>query len=110
LLVFLKVFGEKNMRGWLLWLGARREADFFAALLTIGVRGASVGMTGLVEGTEQATATADPPFDFAQGRLFGDDNQNSNCNFNGKGGAVLVRNPEGLVLGGLLRDPSLRSG
>jgi hypothetical protein len=37
----------------------------------------------------QARARVDPPFGFAQGRLCGDDNQNSNCN--GKGGAVLVR-------------------
>jgi hypothetical protein len=27
--------------------------------------------------------TADPPFDFAQGRLFGDDNQNCNDKNNG---------------------------
>jgi hypothetical protein len=27
----------------------------------------------------QTTTTVDPPFDFAQGRLFGDDNQ-KNCN------------------------------
>jgi hypothetical protein len=30
--------------------------------------------------TKKAKATADPPFDFAQGRLFGDDNQKGNSN------------------------------
>jgi hypothetical protein len=49
--------------------------------------------------TATATATADPPFGFAQGRLCGDDNQKSN----GRGGAVLVGKFEGLVWGGLLR-------
>jgi hypothetical protein len=28
----------------------------------------------------KATETTDPPFGFAQGRLFGDDNKNCNCN------------------------------
>ena len=31
--------------------------------------------------------TADPPFDFAQGRLFGDDNQKGNNKSNGKSNA-----------------------
>jgi hypothetical protein len=34
-----------------------------------------------------ATATAGPPFDFAQGKLFGDENKKGNCE--GKG--MLVR-------------------
>jgi hypothetical protein len=33
----------------------------------------------------RAGPTADPPFDFAQGRLFGDDNQKSNGNGKGNG-------------------------
>jgi hypothetical protein len=32
--------------------------------------------------------TADSPFDFAQGRLFGDDNQNCNDKNNGNGKSV----------------------
>jgi hypothetical protein len=68
-----------------------------------GWSGSSLPMNG-------KRATADPPFGFAQGRLCGDDNQNGNCNCNGRRGAELVGKSEGFVLGGLLRDPSLRSG
>ena len=32
--------------------------------------------------TATTTTTADPPFDFAQGSLFGDDNKKSKCNGN----------------------------
>jgi hypothetical protein len=50
----------------------------------------SLGLRWYRPGQVQNT-TADPPFGFAQGRLFGDDNQKSNCN--GKG----VRKSGGLV-------------
>jgi hypothetical protein len=37
-----------------------------------------------LEGKERTKdATADPPFDFAQGKLFGDDNKKDNCDGNG---------------------------
>jgi hypothetical protein len=53
-----------------LWGG---EADFSTALRS-GRNDGSLGL-GL---RERAGAIADPPFDFAQGRLFGDDNQKDN--------------------------------
>jgi hypothetical protein len=35
-------------------------------------------MTIFLNEARKAKATADPPFDFAQGRLFGDDNKRGN--------------------------------
>jgi hypothetical protein len=37
-------------------------------------------LLGWVKRTGNGSATADPPFDFAQGRLFGDDNKKAKGN------------------------------
>jgi hypothetical protein len=56
--------------------GVAGVEDYFA------LAGGAVGGGGV---EARATVKAGPPFGFAQGRLFGDDNKKDNCNCKDKG-------------------------